>query len=84
MATNVFLRVPNSTVKITVEDGQMTLPWRRFFQDMTNNVNNSAPATFGPNPPVTAGTINGQVYYQTAPGPDFIQWVWYGAWKKVA
>ena len=29
-------RVPNSTIKITTEDGQMTLPWRRFFQDIAS------------------------------------------------
>ena len=79
----VFLRVPNATVKITTEDGQMTLPWRRLFQDIVTDVNVLSPALFGSGVPTAPGTIAGQPYYDTTAVGGYQQYVWNGAWHKV-
>jgi hypothetical protein len=83
MASSVFLRVPNSTVKITTEDGQMTLPWRRFFQDVVTDVNVLSPAVFGAGAPPSAGASVGQMYFDTTAVGGYQAYVWDGAWHKV-
>jgi hypothetical protein len=79
-----FLRIPNSTVKITVPDGQMTLPWRRFFQDIVTDVNALSPPIFGSGNPGTIQGSTGQIFYDTSVTP-YLTYVYNnGAWHRAA
>ena len=79
-----FLRVPNSTVKITTSDGQMTLPWRRFFQDLVTDVNGANVALFGGGAPGAIVGNQGQPYYDTSTSP-YTSYVYNnGAWHRTA
>jgi len=79
-----FLRVPNSTVKITTPDGQMTLPWRRFFQDIVTDVNAVYPPVFNNGAPGTLAGSQGQVLYDTTTSPYTTYVYNNGAWHRTA
>jgi len=79
-----FLRVPNSTVKITTPDGQMTLPWRRFFQDLVSDINPITQPLFGSGAPGTLAGTQGQFFFDTSVSP-YLTYVYNnGAWHRAA
>ena len=79
-----FLRIPNSTVKITTPDGQMTLPWRRFFQDVVTDVNGAVVPLFASGPPGATVGMQGQTFYDTTTIPYTTYVYNNGAWHRAA